>query len=158
MKKYKYKTRSNSESIVSILDGERINLVGGSVEITLPSTKRKPAKKVVIRGATDADVEKLLNDPATYGDWSDKFIEVETGMTVKARQGTVKKSPVKSVVVKDIPKQAAPGKKEPEQEAEQEPEQEAEQEAEQEPEVEKAPEKKTTPKAKPKKTDDKSDK
>lgn len=73
MAKYRYKTKSSSNLIMLMLDGERINLVGGSVEKTLPSTKKSPPRKVVIRAATDEDFEKILSDPKKYGDWSNKI-------------------------------------------------------------------------------------
>lgn len=110
MSKYKYKTLSDSDLIMISMDGERVNLVGESVEITLPSTKKRPSRKAVVRGITDADVEKLLSNPEKYGDWSGKFIDTTTGFTVKFLQpvkGTLKENSKKNDAADKQPKPKA---------------------------------------------------
>lgn len=103
MAKYRYKTKSSSDLIVYLLDGERINLVGGSVEITLPSTKSSPPRKVIVREATDADFEKILSNPKKYGNWSKKIERIELKISEIEKTDNTKKE-VKSLRKKRQPR------------------------------------------------------
>lgn len=57
-------------ALIVQIDGEFINLKGEDITETLPASAKGPATKVPVRGATQEDLLKIVNDPKKYGNFS----------------------------------------------------------------------------------------
>jgi len=56
--------------------GETLDLTGKGYEKTVPATVKMPEHKVRVRGASQQDLKRLFEDPAT-GNWSHLIEKVE---------------------------------------------------------------------------------
>lgn len=55
--------------LITMLNGELINLTGKDVTEKRPATKSEPSVDIKVRGATQEDLRRLYEDPA-LGDFS----------------------------------------------------------------------------------------
>jgi len=64
--------------LITIVGGERVNLLGREVEITLGGDRTGPPRTTTVRGATQDDYKALMDGP---GKW-DKIIGFEPDRSV----------------------------------------------------------------------------
>lgn len=86
---YKYKTTKTGCLRFVFSDGRQVNLLGNDTKISLPATRRSPAKKIDIPGATSKDFEEILNDPR-YASMHSKIIKVKTKKDVPDKDSNIK--------------------------------------------------------------------